>query len=204
MSTPFTITIPDIHVGTGLVWVNVSVPATGSQFLVDTNGTPVGGTPTALGASEGAIKVHYEPDLLSIEADQETIEIDATLKMEKFSISGTFKETALTKLAFVNPTAQFSSGVNTGYPTGAQNYEEITGGGLVVIPKFSVAVVSPRRGFTNPGKFLIAVGYQCVARIVEELDFSRTKETTYKITFTGQAVESRPIGDRVYQIIRQL
>jgi len=201
--TPFQINIPDIHQGTGFLWVNVAIPATGSRLLVDSNGTPQGGAPVSLGSSEGVITVDYEPSIHPIMADQETAEIDAVLVSEKFQIDATLMETAMQKLFYTVATAQFSAGTDSGLPTGAQNYDEITTGGLVVIPKLSVAVISPRRGFSNPTKFMVICGYQMVAHAKLALGVTRTKETTYKVTWSGENITTRPQGDKLMQIYRQ-
>lgn len=203
MPSPFSINIPDIHQGTATLWYNCQVPTSGSRLLIDTNGTPTQGSALSLGSSESAVTIDYTPKINPVEVDQETNAVDHILVSESAMIEVTLSETALSKIQYTDATAQFSSGTDSGLPSGAQNYEEITGGGLVVIPKSCIAVISPRRGYSSPGKFFVFVLYQAVAEAKLALAFSRKKESTYKVTFSGESVTTRTVGDRVFQLYRQ-
>lgn len=199
----FTITVPDIHQGTGYLWYGVQAPATGARLLVDANGNPQGGTPFAMGASEGAATFHMEAKIEEIAIDQETAPVDAVMTAESAYIELTLKESSLGKISKALAHASFSSGTDTGLPAGAQSYEEITVGGLVTVPQASVALVSPRRGFSAPGKFMVACLYNAYAKDPFQIGFTRTKEAVYKVRFDGLAVLSRTQGDRVGQFYRQ-
>src|SRR5256885_2147995 len=65
-------------------------------------------------------------------------------------------------------------------------------------------VVSPRRGFAAPGKFMVACLYNSYAKDPFQIGFTRTKEAVYKVRFEGLAVLSRSQGDRVAQFYRQV
>ena len=199
----FTITVPDIHQGPGFLWYNVQAPAAGARLLVDTGGNPVGGSPVPMGASEGAATFHMEAKLEEISIDQETGPVDVVMTAESAYIEVSLKESSLSKVAKALAHARYSSGADTGLPSGAQAYEEITVGGLVAIPQAPVALVSPRRGFSSPGKFLVACLYNTYAKDPYQVGFTRTKEAVYKVRFEGLAVLSRAQGDRVAQFYRQ-
>ena len=199
----FTVTVPDIHQGPGFLWYNVQVPAAGARILVDAGGNPVGGSPIAMGASEGAATFHLEAKLEEVSIDQETGPVDVVMTAESAYIEISLKESSLIKVSKALAHASYSSGTDTGLPTGAQAYEEVTVGGLVAIPQAPVALVSPRRGFSNPGKFMVACLYNTYPKDPFQIGFTRTKEAVYKVRFEGLAVLSRAQGDRVAQFYRQ-
>jgi hypothetical protein len=199
----FTITVPDIHQGTGFLWYGVAVPAVGGLLLIDGNGNPVLGSPLPLGASEGASTFHLEAKIEEISIDQETAPVDSVMTAESAYIEGTLKESSLLKITKGLAHATYASGTDLGLPAGAQSYEELTVGGLLSVPQASVALISPRRGFTSPGKYLVACLYNAYPKEPFQIGFTRTKEAVYKVRFEGLAVLSRPQGDRVAQFYRQ-
>ena len=200
----FTITVPDIHQGPGYLWYNVQPPAAGARLMVDASGNPVAGTPVPMGASEGAATFHMESKSAEISIDQETAPVDAVMTAESAYLEITLKESSLGKIANALAHAVYSTGTDTGLPAGAQAYEQISVGGLVSIPQAAVALVSPRRGFSSPGKFLVACLYNTYAKDPFQTGFTRTKEAVYKVRFEGLAVLSRALGDRVAQFYRQV
>lgn len=199
----FTITVPDIHQGPGYLWYNVAAPASGARLLVDANGNPVGGSPIAMGASEGAAKFQFKAKLEPVQIDQETAPVDVLMTSEDAFIEVTLKESSLAKIIKMLAHGTYSSGTDTGLPAGAQAYEEITVGGLVALPTAPVALVSPRRGFSNPGKYMVMSLYKAYGFAELDLSFTRTKESVYKVQFQGLADTTRGIGDRVAQFYRQ-
>jgi len=200
----FTITVPDIHQGSGYLWYNVQMPANGARLMVDSNGNPVGGTPLPMGASEGAATFHLESKIEEISIDQETAPVDAVMTAESAYIEITLKESSLAKIAKSLAHATYSSGTDTGLPAGAQAYEQISVGGLVTLPQTPVALISPRRGFGSPGKFMVACLYNTYPKEPFEVGFTRTKEAVFKVRFEGLAVLTRNQGDRVAQFYRQV
>jgi hypothetical protein len=190
-----------IHQGPGKLWLNVSVPASGSRLLINSAGDPTGGTPVFAGATEGAATVLLAPKLDPITADQVAGPIDVVMTGEAESIEVTLKESDLAKLKNFIVHGSFTTGTDTGLPAGAQSYEEISFGGVLAIPKASVAVISPRRDAT--GKFVVSQLYQAYQAEAIQLPFQRGKETTYKVKFEGLADPARPVGDQVGKIYRQ-
>ena len=191
----------NIHQGPGDLWLDVGVPTTGNRLVIDANGNPTAGTPLFAGATDGASTMVLTPKLTEITADQVTGPVDVVLTGEAASIEVTLKESDLAKLKSYVVNGSFSTGTDSSLPAGSQAYEEISFGGLMAIPKTSVAVISARRD--SPGKFVVAQLYQAYQAQAVQLPYQRTKETTYKIKFEGLADPSRPVGDQVGKIYRQ-
>lgn len=190
-----------IHQGPGKLWLNVSVPASGSRLLINAAGDPTAGSPIFAGATEGAATLLLAPKLDPITADQVAAPIDVVMTGEAASIEVTLKESDLAKLKNFVANGAFTTGTDTGLPSGAQSYEEISFGGTMTIPKTSVAVISPRRDAT--GKFVISQLYSAYQAEALQLPFQRGKETTYKVKFEGLADASRAAGDQVGKLYRQ-
>lgn len=196
---------PDIHCGSPYLYVLPGgPPASGTRLLVDSSGNPIGaGQPFFMGSSQAPCTLHFSSKIELVEIDQETAPIDAIMTAEVATLEMTLKESDLIKVNFALPHSTYSSGTDTGLPAGAQNYQEITVGGLVALPKFCVALVSPRRGTANPTKNFVACLYSAVATDPYQIDVTRTKETMYKIKWTGLAIPTRTQGDKVAQWYRQ-
>lgn len=196
---------PDIHQGSPYLYVLPGgPPAAGARLLVDINGTPIGaGQPFFMGSSQAPCTLHISSKIELIEIDQETAPVTPIMTAEAAYIEMTLKESDLLKVNFALPHSQYSAGTDTGLPAGNQNYQELTFGGLVCIPSYTVALVSPRR-CTNNQKNFVACLYNAVATDPYQVDITRTKETMYKIKWTALALPSRPAGDRVGQWYRQV
>ena len=199
----FSVTVPDIHQGPGMLWYGVEAPTAGERLLVDAAGNPVGGSPLPMGASEGAATFQMEAKVEELSIDQQTAPVDVVMTGESAYIEVTLKESALMKVAAGLAHATYTSGTDANLPAGAQAYEQISVGGAVRIPQAAVALISPRRGFTSPGKFLVACLYNAYPKNPFQIGFTRTKEAVYKVRFEGLAVISRSTGDQVAQFYRQ-
>jgi hypothetical protein len=190
-----------IHQGPGKLWLNVAVPAAGARLVINEAGEPTAGTPFFAGATEGAATVILSPKLEQITADQVSAPIDVVMTGEAATVEVTMKESDLAKLKFFIVHGSFSTGTDTTLPAGAQGYEEISFGGILPIPKTSVAVISPRRDAT--GKFVVSQLYQAYQAEAVQIPFQRGKETTYKVKFEGLADPTRAPGDQVGKLYRQ-
>lgn len=190
-----------IHQGPGKLWLNTAIPAAGARLTIDSTGTPTAGTPVFAGATDGAATFVLTPKLEEITADQVAAPIDVVMTGEAESIEVTLKESDLAKLTNFIVHGSFTTGTDTSLPAGAQTYEEITFGGIKIIPKTSVAVISARRD--APGKFVVSQLYQAYQADAVQLPFQRGKETTYKVKFQGLADPTRTAGDQVGKIYRQ-
>lgn len=191
-----------IHQGPGRLWLGVSVPTSGNRLVIDSGGNPTAGTPLFAGATDGAATMVLTPKLTEITADQVTGPVDVVMTGEAASIEVTLKESDLAKLKNYIVHGSFSTGTDSSLPAGSQSYEEISFGGLMAIPKTSVAVISARRDAA--GKFVVTQLYQAYQAEAVQLPFQRAKETTYKIKFEGLADPARAVGDQVGKIYRQV
>jgi hypothetical protein len=190
-----------IHQGPGKLWLAVTVPTTGNRLLINSAGEPTVGTPVFAGATEGATTVGLSPKLEEINADQVAAPIDVVMTGEAESIEITLKESDLAKLKHFIVHGSFSTGTDTGLPAGAQAYEEISFGGIMSIPKTSIAVISARRDTSS--KFVVSQLYSAYQAEAIQLPFQRGKETTYKVKFVGLADPARSAGDQVGKLYRQ-
>ena len=193
--------VTKIHQGPGKLWLDVAIPASGNRLVIDSSGTPTAGTPIFAGATDGAATVVLTPKLEEISADQVAGPVDVVMTAEAASIEVTLMESDLAKLKNYIVNGSFTTGTDSTLPAGSQTYEEVSFGGLMAIPKTSVAVISARRD--DPGKFVVAQLYQAYQAEAVQVPFQRTKVTTYKVKFAGLADPSRVVGDQVGKIYRQ-
>lgn len=159
------------------------------------------GAPISLGAEDGSVVFHIAGKFEEISMDQEPAPIDVVMTAESAQIDCALKESALQKAVAAIAHGTYASGSDTGLPAGAQAYEEISVGGFVAPPQRALAVVSPRRGFTN--KYYVGVVYNAYASEAFQIPFSRAKSSVYKVTFKGLALTWRTKGDRVAKLYRQ-
>ncbi len=198
---PSNVDATKIHQGPGKLWLNVNLPATGSRLVINAAGEPTAGTPFFAGATEGAATVVLSPKFDPVTADQVGAPIDVVMTGEAEAIEVTLKESDLAKLKYFIAHGSFSSGTDSNLPAGSQAYEEISFGGIISVPKSSVAVISPRRDAL--GKYVVSQLYLAYQAEAIQLPFQRGKETTYKVKFEGLADSTRPLGDQVGKIYRQ-
>ena len=98
------------------------------------------------------------PKLEQIMSDQVAAPIDVVMTGEAESIEVTMKQSDLANLQHFIVNGLFSTGTDSGLPAGSQTYEEISFGGVIAIPKTSVAVISSRRDVA--GKYVVSQLYQ--------------------------------------------
>jgi len=162
--------------------------------------------PTAgVGATDGEIQVTLEGKFDEITADQIRTPLDQFLVSESAKIEATLKELNLEFFSRSVPNVAYASGItDTHLPAGAQSVEEITMGGMAVIPKMSLVIVSPKRLTSSPAKNIVACLYKASAQTGAGLGFTRTKETMWKAAWGGYAVTWRPTNDQVAAIYGQV
>lgn len=185
-------------IGIGQNWTQSVALVTGTTAAPVTNTTgPVYG-----GAIEGATTFGMEPKLSPIKADQLMGAIDYRPVDADGMIEVTLEETDLQKLSFLLPGSVYSSGTDTSLPAGFQSYQQMTYGGLFLIPTVSVAVISPRTNF--PGKFVVSQLYGAVVSKTPQLAFSKEKPTLAKVTFGSITDPTRAAGDQMGSIYWQM
>jgi hypothetical protein len=154
------------------------------------------------GATEGATTTALTPKYQEIGADQVASPIDVVMTADAYEIDVTIKQSNLANLINFFPPGTFSTGTDTSQPSGAQAYEQITFGGIIPVAKIGVATISPRRDAT--GKFVVSHLYQAYQAEAIKLPFQRGKETTFGVKFKGVADSTRPAGDQVGMVWRQV
>lgn len=166
-------------------------------------GAPLANTagPLFAGAISGATTITWAPKIEALSADQVAAPIDARLTAEEQSIEAEIMETDYAKLRAYLANGIFASGIDPGLPAGFQNYEEISFGGLMEVPRMSIAIVSPR--IDAPGKFVVSQLYSAYQAQSVAMPFSREKATSVKVKFSGLADPTRPVGDQVGKVYRQ-
>src|SRR5579885_3625428 len=159
----------------GQNWVQLSIGLSDSGRTPPTMNTA---GPIFAGAISGATTIIWTPKIETLSADQVTGPIDARLTAEEQSIEAEIMETDYARLRAYMTNALFASGSDPALPAGAQNYEELSFGGLMQVPKLSVAIVSPR--VDAPGKFVVSQLYRAYQAQALTMPFSREKPTTLK------------------------
>jgi len=144
------------------------------------------------GAIEGPTTVNIAAKIELVEADQIPAPIDAIMTGEEESLDLTMKEANLDKLKHYLQHGTFSTG---------SGYEELKFGGIIPVPQFSVAVISPHRD--SAIKYTVGQLYRAAQMEAVKLPMTRKKETMYGVKFTGLAVTTRAVGDQVGKIYRQ-
>lgn len=157
--------------------------------------------PLFAGATSGATTIVWTPKIEAVSADQVPAPIDARMTAEEQSLEAEMMETDYKKLRAYITNGLFANGSDSGLPVGAQAYEEISFGGLMQVPRLSVAIISPR--IDAPGKFVVSQLYSAYQSQALTMAFSREKPTTVKVKFNSLADPSRPIGDQVGKVYRQ-
>jgi hypothetical protein len=163
------------------------------------------GPTVAVGALEGEIQVTIEGKYDNITADQIRTPLDLFLVSETAKLEAQLKELNLQSFSRSVPNVAYVTGItDTRLPSGAQAIEEITMGGMSVIPKFSLVVASPKRLSASPARNIVATLYKAAAQTTASLGFTRTKETMWKATWESYAVTWRPTNDQVAKIYAQI
>ncbi len=162
------------------------------------------GPTLASGAVEGAVEFTAKPTLLKITADQTTSTIDHRMESETAGIGGTLEELNLSLVGFQLAGSVYSSDSDPTMPSGAQNFESVTGGGLLAIVEPCVCVCSPRPNYANPSRYVSAWLHRAAPANGGQFPFSLKKVTGYKVDWEGDGVGYYPAGAQLYGFNRML
>lgn len=146
------------------------------------------------GAIEEATTTLWSPKIEPINADQVVGPIDNAIVSAEASIEVTMMETDMLHMANWFASGIYGAGTDSGLPTGLQNYEQITFGGIMVVPKLSIAVISPRRN--NYQKYVVSQLYKCYQGEQVSFAVTKAKHSMVKMKFMGLFDPSRPQGDQ--------
>ena len=180
----------EIIQGPGDLWVIGGVPSDANvRLTLASDGTPDATTHPGsvhLGAVQGAITTTVKPKLVAITADQFDCPVDAYVSELDAKVEGTMAQMEATKL-------QRAVGVGA-YSTGS-GYKQVTFGGVLTVPQFCLALISPSRA--NPNQYVISVLYVAVATGGFSVALGRAKAADYKASFTGLADVTRTAGKTI-------
>jgi len=154
------------------------------------------------GAVEGAITYMFGAKTEPITADQIVGPVDSVITGAQAEIEVDMKESDMAKVAQYFAGGIYNAGTELGLPAGVQAFQELTHGGLVAVPKLSMAVISPRRNYG--GKFIVSQLYRCYQAQAVSMPMSKEKTTTIKMKFSGLFDPLRPQGDQAGRIYKQI
>jgi hypothetical protein len=190
--------VPGATGGTIPTWATVI-----GQTTTDGGVTWVNLGPTiSLSVTEGNATLNVANKLSPITADQATGAIDVVVNQDTAELDATFKELTFSIVGRTMPYAQYTTGTDTALPTGAQTYEQLTGGGLVTIPQAALTIIIPRRQFANPSKNVVATLHKTYSEPAA-FDWGRAKVTEWKAKFIGLTIFNRLAGDQIWQWYEQ-
>lgn len=193
----------NIKIGPADIWWGITLPATGDP-MTHTEGEPPDGT--YVGITEGPAVFTYTPTYSLEEAEQMLTPVEGFVIAETATLEFNLKEFAAEQLAQVMQNATLTSD-NTGDPNtdllevGGNQYTHGAGAG-----QRGFFLSSPQVGnFDGGGDQLFS--YLTVYRVINTapfvLNWDRKKGITYKCTFTALAAYTRPVGDRLFQLVRE-
>jgi hypothetical protein len=185
-----------IQIGPARIWTGVTPPASGAiptLMGIDADGVPTSGT--EVGYTTGPATFTYKQTKNPISAEQSLNPVDVYVTSEEASLVFEAMERtyATLKIAFDNvPTVT------------AATYDLFYGGdstNLSSVYTTCVVLTSRRRG--GGSAFEVLVLYKCYSVDGIQLGYTRTKESSYKVTMSALIDTTRTVGDRLFQWMRQ-
>lgn len=184
-----------IHVGPARIFIGTTAPATGAPptWAPHTNGIPATGTEVGLTLGDSVFT--WTTEKTDIPAEQVMGIVDkfisgegATLEFEAQERTYELMRVAFDNIGNVNDVAR------TGFYGGG-------GGTIINITYTTIMLTSPRRDLASRWEVLFA--YKCVSMSPMPLTYSRTKPSTYRLTFQCLPDTTRTPGDQVFQFSRE-
>jgi hypothetical protein len=156
------------------------------------------GPTVGLGGSEGNFTFDAECKEVEVQPDQVTLPLVSLMTGESGGLGGEFMQLDPKLMVYTMPHAQVTSGLtDLAQPATAQNFTALTMGGLVTIPHYCMAVLSPRPLFIGPGTTRFYTGIiqkAAAAGSKPGTGFTRTKISTWKGEWKAHAIGSWPNG----------
>jgi hypothetical protein len=185
--------ITQIHQGPGDLWIIGNPPSdTAQRLTLDTaSGTP---DTTAhpgsicLGMTTGGITTTLKVKPSDIMVDQAETAVDSFTDTLEATIEAELTQQGVALLQNALTTGVFSTVASPGY-------NQLTYGGLNVIPTACIAAISPKRTGTN--LWLVSLLYKCSSKGGMTVMMDRTKKSTHKVQFSGQSDLTRTAGRQV-------
>ena len=189
------LTPSEVHVGPASLWIGTTPPASGAPptWLTHTNGVP--GTGTEVGLTLGDATFTWNTEKADIEAEQVMGVVDKFITKENATLEFEAEERTYTllKSAFDN-IGSVNDATRVGFYGGG-------GGSIINIQYSTLVLTSPRRDVAARYEVLVLYKAVCTSGMV--LTYSRTKPSTYRVTFQGLPDTTRTPGDRIFQFSRE-
>ena len=158
------------------------------------------GPTIGMGSTEGNFEFDMSCKTDAFTPQQATVPSVKFMVSEEAKISAELREIAAAIYQFTTPHATVTAiATDAGMPTGLQAYNAITTGGLVLIPTFCIAVLSPRPAYSQPGttKFITGVLQKASADDSKPgFGFNREKISGLKGAWGAMHIDSWPAGAR--------
>lgn len=185
-----------IQIGMARIWTGVTQPVTGlppTMLTIDADGAPLTGD--EVGYTTGPSTFLYKQTKTPISVEQSLNPVDVYVTSEECNLQFEAMERTYTtlKLAFDNVANVTDVSKDLFYGGDAT--------GLSSVFTTCVALTSRRR--LAPTKFEVLVIYKAYSVEGIALGYTRTKESTYKVTMMGLIDTARNVGDRLFQWYRQ-
>lgn len=189
----------EIHVGPANVYIDVTAPATAPAagedptWLPHLNGVPSSGT--HVGATLGDSVFTWTTEKAEIKAEQVmgTLDMFITDQMATLTFEAEERVFALMKKAFDN-IYSVDNAQRMGFTGGG-------GGSVIQIQYTTIVLTSLRKDIA--GAYEVLVAYKCVSTAPMPLTYSRTKPSTYAVTFRCLPDTTRTEGDQIFQFSRE-
>ena len=179
-----------INFGMARVYVGTTAPGYQTNLTL-TLGAPADGYFIGLTNSECVFK--YTPTFAPVMVEQTPEEVAAVLTTEHAELDCDF---AQTDVQLINKALSGLGTIGSGNNNSANN-NLITVGGLVIPTYTTVVAIQQRRDDTSQYNYIML--YRCYVAAAFSYLLSRTKPSSYKVTFKGVGDLTRTVGDQLYQ-----
>ena len=186
-----------VQIGAARIWTGVSKPGSGAPPTItpiDASGVPTGGG-DEVGYTTGPAAFSYKQVKNPIMAEQSLNPVDVYVTSEEGSLVFEAMERtyATLKLAFDNVANASGVGEDLFYGGDSTGLSSV----------FTTCCVLTSRRRLAPTKFEVMTIYKAYSVEGIQLAYTRTKESTYKVTMSALIDTSRDVGDRLFQWYRQ-
>lgn len=184
----------DIFMGAAKIYTACTVPAANTAATL-TAGVPAGGVDQGLTGDAASFTLNRNNYKIMVE--QTLAEAGVRATEENVSIKFTLSETDYGKLQqFVQGTTLTADTVSN------PKKDTVFGGGQANITSNCVAIVGSNVVAGTTYYYMVML-YDAYVDSDFTFQMAKGAETKYEITMRGKAIASRPVGDQVYQILKQ-
>src|SRR5581483_6617956 len=189
--TPKSLDVAQIQQGPGDLWFIGQAPTDASPRLtLAPDGTPDSTAHPGsihLGAASGPIVVAVTPKIQPIELDQFDAPVDYFVEAMDMTIEAELAQSSA---------ANFQRAIGVATESNAAGYDQITVGGINVVPVGCYAAITPKKA--DATKYWVSVIFRAVAMVSPPLlTITRKKPSFYKVKFSATYDFTRSPGKAV-------